>query len=225
MRSNTWAIGLGRLPGKSPDPDRVTAFRTDELRRVGCRPPRGRRCSSRPESSPPPAPAASQRPAPNTPPQHPIGGAPLRPAPMGPARRRRRAPRARFRPDPSVRVPVRGAPAADDEQERGRRCARHLLAGYERAPGARQWTRSRHARKAIRAACRRTAATATGAAVRSPLGRFRGSSRSGAGGRFRMPARRARGSGRRYRGPHRSAGLRRGRQPGIALLAGTSRRA
>jgi hypothetical protein len=42
---------------------------------------------------------------------------------------------------------------------------------------------------------------------------------------FRMPARRARGSGRRDRGPHRSAGLRRGRQPGIALLARTSRRA
>jgi hypothetical protein len=52
-------------------------------------------------------------------------------------------------------------PVIVDEQERDRRCARRLLAGYERAPGARQWTRSRHARKGIRAARRHTTATAT----------------------------------------------------------------
>jgi hypothetical protein len=51
-----------------------------------------------------------------------------------------------------------------------------------------------------------------GAAVRSPLGRSRGSSRSGAGRRFSSAHSCARGSGRRYRGPHRSAGLQRGRQ-------------
>jgi hypothetical protein len=97
-------------------------------------------------------------------------------------------------------------------RRRGQRCARRLLAGPERAPRARQWIRSRHARKGIRAARRRTTATATGAAVRSPLGRSRGSSRSGAGRRFSSAHSCARGSGRRPRGPHRSAGLQRGRQ-------------
>jgi hypothetical protein len=36
--------------------------------------------------------------------------------PQGPARGRRRAPRARLHPDARARVPVRGAPAADDQQ-------------------------------------------------------------------------------------------------------------
>jgi hypothetical protein len=128
-------------------------------------------------------------------------------------------------PGAGVRTALTTAPAADDEQERGR-----VARGACSPVRAGAWSSSVdslacHARKGIRAARRRTAATATGAAVRSPLGRSRGSFRSGAGRRFRMPARRVRGSGRRDRGPHRSAGLRRGRQPRIALLARTSRRA
>ena len=56
-----------------PDLDGVTAFRTRELR-PGWVPslPRGRRCSSRTEPRAQPAPAASQRPVPLTPLQHPI---------------------------------------------------------------------------------------------------------------------------------------------------------
>ena len=64
------AVGLPqRVHGHAPDLDRVTAFRTRELR-PGWLPslPRGRRCSSRPEGVPGPAPAASQRPVLSSPP-------------------------------------------------------------------------------------------------------------------------------------------------------------
>jgi hypothetical protein len=68
----SWAlltVGLPGTPLASPDPDGVTTFRTHELR-SGWAPsvPRGRRCSSRTGATTRPAPAASQRQRPCTPP-------------------------------------------------------------------------------------------------------------------------------------------------------------
>ena len=58
---------------QGPDPDGVTTFHTHELRPGWVPPiPRGRRCSSRPDARPRPAPAASQRPVPAPRYQHPI---------------------------------------------------------------------------------------------------------------------------------------------------------
>jgi hypothetical protein len=69
---------------KDPDPDRVTAFHTHELRPGWVPPlPQGRRCSTRLESSPQPAPAAFQRPVPHTPLRLPIGGASFHEASTG----------------------------------------------------------------------------------------------------------------------------------------------
>ena len=70
----SWALLAVGLPGQNrPDLDRVTAFRTRELR-PGWVPsiPRGRRCSSRTEWRAQPAPAASQRPVPSPRYQQPI---------------------------------------------------------------------------------------------------------------------------------------------------------
>jgi hypothetical protein len=58
---------------------------------------------------------------------------------MGTGEGRGRAPRARIRPDTSARLPLRGAPAADDEQARS---ARLLLLDEEPPPAPRLMARS-----------------------------------------------------------------------------------
>ena len=63
-----------------------------------------------------------------------------RPASIGPARRRCRAPRARFRPDPSGRVPLRGAPAADDLGASTTRSGRLSLPPGNAVNCAKPWT-------------------------------------------------------------------------------------